>query len=112
MKVTSVEVKLWKQESVLASVSIVLDSAFAVHDIRIVRKNGKVVIAMPNRKSTVKCGCGERNPFDSIHCVRCGKKRSEPKPAGKLFTDLAHPINAGLRREIEAAILAAYDAKK
>jgi DNA-binding cell septation regulator SpoVG len=112
MKVTSVELKLWKQETVLASASIVLDGAFAVHEIRIVKKNGKIVIAMPNRKTTVKCDCGERNAFDSIYCSRCGGKRNGSKPSGKLFTDLAHPINAALRKEIEAAVLDAYECRK
>jgi len=112
MRVTKVEVKLWKDPKVLASASIWLDEDFAVHEIRIVKRNGSVVLAMPNRKVTVKCECGERNPFDLIYCGVCGKKRDCPKPQGRLFKDLAHPTNTKLRDEIEAAVLKAYEEKK
>jgi len=98
MRVTKVEVKLWKDASVLASVSIWLDDVFVVHEIRIVKKNGKTVLAMPNRKAQVKCHCGERNPFDHLFCGSCGKKRNGAKPEGRLFSDLAHPTNGNLQR--------------
>jgi len=111
MRVTKVEVKLWKDPAVLGSASIWLDDAFAVHEIRIVRKSGKTVVAMPNRKAQIKCPCGERNPFDLLYCGACGKPHNGSKPEGRLYTDVAHPTNAKLREEIENAILQAYQQK-
>jgi stage V sporulation protein G len=111
MKVTRVDIRMAARgEKVLAYASVTFDSAFIVHEIRLVKKNGKSVVAMPSRKSLVNCGCGMRIQFDSVFCPHCGVKNGNGRPTGRLYNDLAHPISAALRAEIEVAVLSAYEA--
>ena len=63
-----------------AVVSITIDDAFVVHDIKVIEGQEKLFIAMPSRKT----------------------------PDGE-FKDIAHPINAATREELEQKILAAYE---
>ena len=63
-----------------AVVSITIDDAFVVHDIKVIEGQEKLFIAMPSRKT----------------------------PDGE-FKDIAHPINAATREELENKILAAYE---
>ena len=81
MKITSVNVrKIEKDGSRMKGIaSVLLDDAFAVHDIRIIEGDNGLFIAMPSRK------VGEGN-----------------------FRDIAHPINAEMRQVLEDAVLKAY----
>ena len=63
-----------------AVVSITIDDAFVVHDIKVIEGQEKLFIAMPSRKT----------------------------PDGE-FKDIAHPINASTREELETKILAEYE---
>mgnify|MGYP002597304105 CR=1 FL=1 len=63
-----------------AVASVTFDNEFAVHDIKVIEKDG-LFIAMPSKKT----------------------------PNGE-FKDIAHPINAETREKIQAAILEAYNA--
>ncbi len=63
-----------------AVASVTLDDAFVVHDIKVIEGQEKLFIAMPSRKT----------------------------PDGE-FKDIAHPINAAAREELENKILAAYE---
>ena len=64
-----------------AIVSITLDEAFVVHDIKVIEGEKGLFIAMPSRKA----GDGE-------------------------YRDIAHPINAETREMVQKAILNAYEA--
>jgi stage V sporulation protein G len=109
MEVTKVEVRLSKTaDRLLATASIILDNELAIHEIRVVRRNGSGMIAMPSRKATVQCPCGERMSFDCSYCPACAKRNAQPKPSTRLHNDIAHPISAGLRKRIEDSVLAAY----
>ena len=57
-----------------------LRSAFAVHDVKVLSVDGRVLVAMPNRKN------------------RDGTYR-----------DVAHPINPLFRQAVEEAVLTAYE---
>ncbi len=63
-----------------AVASITIDDAFVVHDIKVIEGQEKLFIAMPSRKT----------------------------PDGE-FKDIAHPINASAREELETKILAEYE---
>ncbi len=82
MKITSVNVrKIDKENSRMKGIaSILLDEAFAVHDIRIIEGDNGLFIAMPSRKT---------------------------QSGG--YRDIAHPINQEVRSEFEKAILEAYE---
>lgn len=62
-----------------AVVSVTFDDCFVVHDIKVIEGQSKLFIAMPSRKTSD----GE-------------------------FKDIAHPINAEARAELEEKILAEY----
>lgn len=81
MQVTSVSVrKIEKEGSRMRGIaSIVLDDSFAVHDIRIIEGDNGLFIAMPSRKT-----------------------------ATGGYRDIAHPINPGVRKMLEDAIIEEY----
>ena len=82
MQITSVTVrKIEKEGSRMKGIaSVLLDDAFAVHDIRIIEGDNGLFIAMPSRKT----------------------------PDGE-FKDIAHPINTTTREKIQTSILNAYE---
>ena len=85
MKITSVTVKkIDKENSRMKGIaSVLLDDAFAVHDIRIIEGDNGLFIAMPSKKIEVN---GET-----------------------IFKDIAHPINTETRQMFEKEILDAYE---
>lgn len=82
MKITSVNVrKVEKEDNRMKGIaSVLIDDAFAVHDIRIIEGDKGLFIAMPSRKT----------------------------PTGG-YRDIAHPINPEIRKMFEDSILEAYN---
>ncbi len=82
MKITSVSVrKVEKEGSRMKGIaSILLDDAFAVHDIRVIEGDNGLFIAMPSRKT-----------------------------ATGGYRDIAHPINPEVRKQFEEAIIEEYN---
>ena len=81
MEITDVRVrKAAKDGKMKAVVSITIDNEFVVHDIKVIEGEKGFFIAMPSKKS----GDGE-------------------------FRDIAHPINADMRRRLEEVILKRYE---
>ena len=78
MVITSVTVrKVEKEKSRMKGIaSVLLDDAFAVHDIRIIEGDNGLFIAMPSRKT-----------------------------ATGGYRDIAHPINPEIRKQFEDAII-------
>ncbi len=80
MKITDVRVRRIAQSGKMkAIVSITFDNEFVVHDIKVIEGEKGLFIAMPNRKM----------------------------PGGE-YRDIAHPIHAQARKEVEEAILTKY----
>lgn len=80
MKITDVRIrKVDGQSRLRAIVSITIDDAFAVHELRIIEGKEGLFVAMPSKE------VGE----------------------GK-FKDIAHPINVETRQMVEKAILDKY----
>ena len=82
MEITSVTVRRFDREgsNVKGFASVVLDEAFAIHDIRIIEGENGLFIAMPSRKTQD----GE-------------------------YRDIAHPINTETRDRIQRIILERYE---
>ena len=81
MNITDVRVrKMTKDGKMKAVVSITIDGAFVVHDIKVIEGEKGLFIAMPSRKAT----SGE-------------------------YRDIAHPINSEARDKIQKAILESYE---
>ncbi len=80
MVVTDVRVRRITQEGKMrAIVSITLNDCFAVHDVRVIEGSNGLFVAMPSKRN----------------------------PNGE-FRDIAHPINANTRAEIQNAVVEAY----
>lgn len=80
MQITDIRIrKVDKDGKMKAVVSITIDDAFVVHDIKIIEGEKGLFIAMPSRKASD----GE-------------------------YRDIAHPINSGTREKIQKMILEKY----
>ena len=81
MEITSVNVRKFEKEGsqMKGIASILIDDAFAVHDIRIIEGKNGLFIAMPSRKTATG------------------------------YRDIAHPINSDVRKQFEDAIFEAYN---
>ncbi len=81
MKITDVKIKRVTGEGrLLAYANVTFDASFVVHNIRIIRGDEGLFVAMPRRKTS----SGE-------------------------YKDVAHPINAAFRAEMQESILKAYE---
>ena len=80
MTITDIHVrKLYDNEKMKAIVSVTFDDMLVIHDIKVIQGAEKTFIAMPSKKN-----------------------------ADGHFSDIAHPINAEMRRELEDKVLEAY----
>lgn len=82
MEITSVTVRKFEREGnrMKGIATLVIDNAFAIHDIRIIEGDNGLFIAMPSRKTAT----GE-------------------------YKDIAHPINTDVRNMFQNAILEEYN---
>jgi len=122
VEITETRVKLAdnQQERLLAFCTITIDSCFVVRDVKVIDGLKGPFIAMPSRKVTARCsGCSEKNHLRARYCNQCGQgldpietgdaKASHERP--RLYVDIAHPINARARAQLEQAAIAAYQAE-
>lgn len=80
MNITDIKVRrLFEDNKLKALISITIDNAFAVHDIKVINGSERLFVAMPSRKDE-----------------------------SGAFRDVAHPITAEARTELEEAILNVY----
>ncbi|QLK85294.1 septation regulator SpoVG [Staphylococcus sp. 17KM0847] len=81
MKVTDVRLrKIQTDGRMKALVSITLENAFVIHDLRVIEGNSGLFVAMPSKRTSD----GE-------------------------FRDIAHPINSDMRQAIQDAVMKVYD---
>ncbi len=81
MEITDIRVKKVASEGKMKAIaSVTFDTAFVVHDIKIIEGQEKLFTAMPSRKT----------------------------PENE-FKDIAHPINSEMRAKLENAIIAKYN---
>ncbi len=80
MNITEVKIRhIYPEGRLRAIVSMTIDNEFVVHDIKIIEGPERVFVAMPSRKE-----------------------------ADGTYRDIAHPINAEVRKELEDMIIAEY----
>ncbi len=81
MEISDIKIRKTMHEGRLrAVVSITIDNAIAIHDIKLVQGDERMFVAMPSRRE------------DS-----------------GVFRDIIHPISSNVREEIEQKILTAYN---
>ncbi|HEX8912105.1 MAG TPA: SpoVG family protein, partial [Humisphaera sp.] len=99
--------------------SLTFDDTFVVRDVKLIEGNDGLFLAMPSRKLADHCpDCGEKNHLRARFCNQCGGHLDEDRYLGyrqgnganrlKLHADVAHPINARCRHEIERRVVDAY----
>ena len=99
--------------------SLTFDDALVVRDVKLIEGNDGLFLAMPSRKLCDRCRrCGEKNHLRARYCNNCGARLDENRHLQyrngngverlKLHADIAHPINADTRLELERRVLMAY----
>ena len=84
MQISDIRVRIIRKEGKLKAVaSIIIDNAFAVHDLKIIENNNEYFVSMPSRKTQE----GD-------------------------FKDIAHPINSETRSMLSELILKEFFKKQ
>ena len=118
MQITEVRVKLVgrKNERLKAFCSITFDGDFVIRDVKVIEGTNGLFVAMPSRRITDRCPmCRNKNPLRARFCSECGARLDESRAPRdghgrlKLHVDIAHPVNATCRQDIEKAIFQAYE---
>ncbi|MHC4452048.1 MAG: septation protein SpoVG family protein [Planctomycetota bacterium] len=119
MNITEVRIKLLPtrkafEDRLRAFCTVTFDSAFVIRDLKIIEGQNGFFVAMPSRKLTARCSrCSSKNHLRARYCNDCGA-HLKPKPLTdqnrlRFHADIAHPINAEMRKGLERAILAEYE---
>ena len=103
-----------KRDKLLAFVSITIDNAFVIRELKIIKGTKGIFVAMPSRKVTDKCPeCGCKNHIRARFCSDCGRrideKNNDARSREKFHVDIAHPINSECRDLIQKEVMAAYE---
>lgn len=120
MNITEIRVKLvgngHNEERLRAFCSVTLDGAFVIRDLKIIDGTNGPFVAMPSRKLSDRCPkCGCKNHLRAKFCNECGGRldpgRAPRDSEGrvKLHADVAHPINAAGREQIQREVIVAYE---
>ncbi len=99
--------------------SLTFDGTFVIRDVKLIEGNGGLFLAMPSRKLADHCpDCGEKNHLRARYCNQCGARLNEERYLQyrqcngttrlKLHADVAHPINARCRQQVEKRVVDAY----
>lgn len=113
MRITEVQIELAKDPAsrVVAFARLVIDGAFVVRELKILRGPRGLFVAMPDRKMKDHCPrCHRRNVLDALWCNWCRTDLGGPRP-GKRHADVSHPIGPAAREQLELAVIEAYQAK-
>ena len=80
MQITNVKIRrLYQDQRLKALVSVTVDEALAIHDIKVIQGPERLFVAMPSRRDE-----------------------------GGAFRDIAHPITVQAREQLEGCVLRAY----
>ncbi|HYO08992.1 MAG TPA: SpoVG family protein [Tepidisphaeraceae bacterium] len=102
--------------------SLTFDDTFVVRDVKLIEGPDGLFLAMPSRKLCDHCPrCAEKNHLRARFCNGCGSRLDETRSGRhgggnghsghgrlKLHADIAHPINAHCRSDLEQEVVAAY----
>lgn len=118
MTITEIRVKLVgsNEERLRAFCSVTLEGCFVIRDLKVIDGASGPFVAMPSRKLSDRCPkCGGKNHLRAKFCNECGA-RLDPNRAPrdgegriKLHADVAHPINAAGREQIQREVIEAYE---
>ncbi|MDG2015067.1 MAG: SpoVG family protein [Pirellulaceae bacterium] len=114
MEITEVRIKLMdnSEDRLRAFCSVTFDNCFVIRDLKIIEGNTGPFVAMPSRKLSAHCrSCNSKNHLRARFCNNCGTRQSGEKVGtddhgrAKLYADIAHPINAEAREQIQSRVI-------
>jgi len=107
MIITNVDIILAQNnERLLAFCTITIDDCFVIKDIRIIKGDERLVVAMPDKQRSEPCEhCKFRIRQRDRHCPRCGKQLTSKTIE---YVDICFPINSESRSAIDNVILEKY----
>ena len=135
MRLTDIRIKLCESQNqnnrLKAFCALTFDNTFVIRDVKLIEGNDGLFLAMPSRKLSDHCpSCRDKNHLRARYCNNCGARLDEERylryRSGngnhhgngahggngnsrlKLHADVAHPINAACRQEVEREVLKAY----
>jgi len=118
LKVTEIRIKLLPQrqqseDRLRAFCTVTFDNSFVIRDLKVIEGQNGFFVAMPSRKLTARCPrCSGKNHLRARYCNDCGchlrPKRVTEENRLRFHADIAHPINGGTRRLVEADVVEAY----
>jgi stage V sporulation protein G len=120
VEITEVRCKLMEDpdDRLRAFCSITFDNCFVVRDLKIIDGASGPFVAMPSRKLTFHCTkCGGKNHLRANYCNQCGSRMREQQHSrdqegrSKLYADIAHPINAECREQIQNRVIEEFMAE-
>jgi len=121
MEITEVKVipKEGPDKKLKAYATITLDNAFVVRNIKVIKGNKGLFVAMPSRKMREACPkCNYKNVVRSKFCNQCGGNlpvsnmaSARPEIKQSEHRDIAHPITLECREYIQKTVLNAYKAE-
>ena len=120
MEITEVRIKLMlsRNGKLRAFCSITLGNSFVIRDLKIIEGAHGPFIAMPSRKLTDHCPrCSGKNGLRTKFCNECGgplnpdRTVRDSQGRSRHHADIAHPINAAARKDMEQRILKEYEAE-
>ncbi|MCA9048838.1 MAG: SpoVG family protein [Planctomycetaceae bacterium] len=118
MEVTEVRIKLMgeNRDRLQAFCSITFDGEFVIRDVKVIDGQRGLFIAMPSRKIMARCpNCEYKHEVRARFCSSCGARlpadRSDDS-GGRMYADIAHPINADCREKIHAAVMKALQEER
>ncbi len=122
MQLSEIRINLCGAQSgrLKAFCSLTFDNTFVIRDVKLIEGNDGLFLAMPSRKLCDRCRrCGEKNHLRARYCNNCGARLDESRyqqtqhcnshSRPKLHADIAHPINADCRLDIERRVLQAFN---
>ena len=121
MNITEVKIILAAEDlgfnqHIRAFASVVVNDELCIRDMKVLRGAKGLFVAMPSRKILDRCHfCLTKNHLRARFCNQCGGRLNENRAEvdedgrSKLHSDVCHPINHGVRVELEQAVLDGYE---
>lgn len=117
MEISEVRIKLMEnpEDRLRAFCSVTFDNCFVIRDLKIIEGHNGPFVAMPSRKLSTHCrNCHSKNHLRARFCNHCGKRISaervdtDSQGRVKLYADIAHPINAECREQIQNRVIGEF----
>lgn len=124
MIVTNLRLKICDEHMLKAYCDVELDGQIIVHQMKIIERDGKLIICMPAKRRTTPCSsCSNSVSITDTWCGRCGHQQTSQadrvqslktylglreEDRVSYYQDIVHPITREARQMLEQVLLDAY----